>query len=167
MTLKTEVFFDLDGVLADFDTAAERVLHTNNIYKWEFVHGTGEFWRRLSERSEFFPSIALMPDAHVLLDATKHLRTAVLTALPKTNAERVARQKREWVARMIGPDMPVITCFTYEKPGYCTPGAVLIDDRAINRDAWVAAGGHFIVHTSAAMTLLELERLGVLNAASA
>ncbi|WP_296320705.1 hypothetical protein [Reyranella sp.] len=158
---KPTIYFDLDGVLADFDKAAERVLGTSNIYRFEFVHGQEEFWRLLNRSRGFFRDMEMMPGADHLLRAADGFPTAVLTALPKTNGESVADQKRRWVEQHLGPHYHVITCLTHEKPNYCKPGDILIDDRAVNKRRWEAKGGKFVLHENVGNTLAQLESLGV------
>lgn len=152
----------MDGVLADFDAGAGDALGTDNIYKWEFVNGTGEFWKILNAVPEFFLNLPPMPDLDVLWNSVKHRAPKVLTALPKRDASDVERQKRQWIRRHLGPDVEVITCLTEEKPNYCSPTDVLVDDRAVNRKLWTQRGGLFVLHSDAASTVAELYRNHVL-----
>lgn len=158
------IFVDLDGVLADFDKSAEAILRTNNIYKFEFIWGPDVFWDRLNKNPNFFAQMPLTSDARHLWSQIEHLTPLILTALPRENAERVDLQKRKWVHDKFNIDAGtrVITCPTKEKPDYCKPGDILIDDRAVNRDAWIAAGGTYIIHTSAVNTLTTLRALGII-----
>lgn len=156
----------MDGVLADFDAGAQRQLGTDNTYKFEFVHGTKAFWDGLNKSPYFFADLPPMRDMEVLLDAVSNTRVGVLTALPHSEAASVETQKREWVREHVefylnGP-VPVVCCLTKDKPDYCTPGSVLIDDRAINRDMWTLKGGRFIVHTDARSSIYQLKNFGVI-----
>lgn len=160
--LPRQLYLDLDGVLADFDALAEAILDTDNIYKFEFVYGPEEFWRRLNEWPTFFEDLNMKHDAHLLWSSVRHLDPIILTALPRTNGERVEKQKRAWVARHLGENVRVITCPTKDKPNYCRPGDVLVDDRAVNREAWMRRGGGFVVHTHTYGTLRELRLIGIL-----
>lgn len=157
-----KLYIDLDGVLADFDKAAEAQLQTNNIYKFEFIWGDKVFWERMNAKEDFFRTLPKTPDANHLWAKIEHLKPTILTALPRTNPERVDAQKRAWVKANFG-DVPVVTCKTEHKPEYCNPGDILIDDRAVNRDAWIKKGGTYVIHTSAANTLTTLRALGVIN----
>ncbi|MFI4971125.1 MAG: hypothetical protein ACHP7H_00480 [Hyphomicrobiales bacterium] len=157
------IYVDLDGVLADYDTAANEALGTDNHYKFEFIWGADVYWKRLHARGDFFSSLPLMPGAKGLWTTLKPYGTKILTALPKTGAESVDRQKRKWVNARIDYKADVITCKTTEKPDYCKPGDILIDDRAINRDAWIAKGGTYIIHTTAERTIGTLKALGIIN----
>lgn len=158
-----KIYLDMDGVLADFDAGARTILDTDNTYKWEFVHGANEFWRRLNAYSNFFGALPLMPGARDLVQAivTAGRAPVILTALPKKDDVDVASQKKQWIARHFGP-FEVITCMTDEKPRYCDRGDVLVDDRAVNRHAWEAKGGTFILHTSAEISIMKLSGLGYL-----
>lgn len=158
-----KIFLDMDGVLADFDAGARKALNTDNTYQWEFQHGSKAFWEVLDADPNFFGSLPAMQDMRVLWDAVKHLDPVVLTALPKKGATEVDKQKRKWIADKLGPHVRVITCQTYEKPLYCNPGDVLVDDRTVNRAEWEAAGGVLLHHRNAARTIERLKALGYLK----
>jgi phosphoglycolate phosphatase-like HAD superfamily hydrolase len=156
------IFLDLDGVLADFDAHARAILGTNNSYHWEWVWGTEAFWEKLhATPGGFFRTMPLTPDALQLWDTVKHRAPVILTALPKRDDTDVASQKRAWVSEHFGPDVQVITCTTSEKPNYCNPTDILVDDRNVNAKLWTQRGGDFVLHTSAAASI---ERLHQLNA---
>jgi hypothetical protein len=150
----------MDGVLADFDREATYRIGSN-IYEFEFKHGSQQFWERLNEGGDFFAKLHPMPDMPELWARVRHLNPAILTALPRDNGEEVARQKGAWAARYLGFHVQVITCLTSDKPLYCRPGDILIDDRNANEAAWIKAGGTFIHHKNAASTILWLNKLGV------
>jgi len=38
----------------------------------------------------------------------------------------------------------VITCDTKDKPNFCSEGDILIDDRDVIKDAWIAKKGKYI-----------------------
>jgi hypothetical protein len=156
------LYLDLDGVLADFDRRAGYRMDTDNIYKYEFVWGTGKFWDKINEDPEFFLNLGPTPDCYDLLEAVGHLNPIILTALPSSNSDGVDRQKRAWVKQHLG-GYEVITCLTKDKPNYCKPGDILIDDRAVNRDAWIAKGGIYIIHTTAARSIGALQALGIID----
>lgn len=156
------LYLDLDGVLADFDKAAGDRMGTDNIYRYEFVWGTKKFWEKINADEFFFADLEPMEDAYDLLEAVGHLNPTILTALPSENFETIAEQKRNWVSQHIG-GYNVITCFTKDKPDYCKRGDILIDDRAVNRDAWIAKGGTYIIHTTARRTIGALKALGIID----
>jgi hypothetical protein len=156
------IYLDLDGVLANFDKAAGERMGTDNIYKYEFVWGTKKFWEKINVDEYFFAELEVMDDAWDLLGAVGHLDPVILTALPSSNSEMVDRQKRAWVEENLGY-YKVITCLTKDKPNYCERGDILIDDRAVNRDAWIKKGGTYIIHTTAERTIGALGALGIID----
>jgi hypothetical protein len=156
------LYLDLDGVLADFDKAAGARMGTDNIYKYEFVWGQAKFWEKINIDPEFFAELEPTADCWDLLGAVMHLDPIILTALPREGAEKVDRQKRQWVRDYFG-EYEVITCQTKDKPNYCKPGDILIDDRAVNRDRWIKKGGTYIIHTTAARTVGALQALGIID----
>ena len=157
-----QLYLDMDGVLADFDAGAEDAIGTTNTYKWEWINGSDAFWAKLNAVPDFFANLPPMRDLDVLWNSVKHLSPIVLTALPKRDDFDVARQKRQWISRNLGPDVQVITCLTHEKPNYCNPFDVLVDDRLVNQKLWTQRGGVFVQHTDAATTVAELYRNHIL-----
>jgi hypothetical protein len=159
-----QLYLDMDGVLADFDSSAEAILKTDNIYKYKFVWGPKVFWEKLNEKPYFFRDLSPKDDMVLLWRSVEHMNPTVLTALPKTNGDRVEEQKRAWLYKYlrIGSDR-VICCRTHEKPDYCNPGDIIIDDRATNRDAWMGKGGTYIIHTSAQRSVETLKALGIIS----
>jgi len=158
-----QLFLDMDGVLADFDAGACAALETTNSYKWEWIHGSEAFWGRLNANPNFFADLPPMADALHLFGNVRHLNPMILTALPKKDATDVAGQKRSWIAKYLGDNVPVITCLTSEKPDYCVPGDILIDDRSVNQSAWTESGGRFVLHTDAKSSLERLRWWGVIQ----
>src|SRR5689334_4485972 len=75
------LFLDADGVLADFDEGARRLLGMS-VRDYERRHGRGAFWRKLALASNFYGSLPEMPDARLLFERVKHLKPTILTGLP-------------------------------------------------------------------------------------
>lgn len=146
------LFLDCDGVLADFDAGARKVLGMG-IREFDERHGKREFWRRLARAEDFYATLPEMPDARELFDAVKHLRPTILTGLPLGNW--AAPQKVRWAAEHF-PGVPIITCMARDKYRHMNPGDVLVDDREDHRGKWEDAGGVFVHHRSARESLAEL-----------
>jgi len=149
------LFLDADGVLADFDLGARRLL---GLRPSEFIakHGRGTFWKRLARARNFYGSLPEMPDARLLFDAVKHLQPTILTGLPMGNW--AAAQKVEWAAEHF-PGVPIITCMARDKHKHMHPGDVLVDDREKHRQAYEAAGVVFIHHRKAEDSLRQLAKI--------
>ncbi len=146
------LFLDCDGVLADFDEGAQRLLGMNPA-AFEARHGRREFWRRIATASNFYGTLPEMPDARQLFDAVAHLQPTILTGLPIGNW--AAPQKIAWAATHF-PGVPIITCIARDKHKHMAAGDVLIDDRENHRAAYENAGVVFVHHRDAADSLNQL-----------
>lgn len=156
----TNIFLDVDGVLAAFDTLAFEILGMPS-REYEARFKAKAFWRELRhfrcpEGRGFFEALPLMPDAMILFDAVKHRNPTLLTGCPFGNW--APPQKVAWAARHF-PGTPIITCAAKDKKLHMTPGDILIDDREKHREAWEEAGGVWITHTSAESSLEQLRAI--------
>jgi hypothetical protein len=154
--MRKQIYLDCDGVLADFDKGAERVLGAHPT-AFEKRRGIGEFWKRLATAEGFFENLEPMPDAYDLFGAVRHRSPIILTGLPRGNWAEP--QKRRWAEKHF-PGVEVITTMAALKREYCHPGDALVDDRDKHRHLWEAAGGVFIHHKAAASSITELAALG-------
>ncbi len=147
----SQLFVDMDGVLADFDRGyhdrfgilADKTI--DNV-DWELVRTTPGFYRDLSP----------MPDFDVLWRGIDHFNPIVLTGVPWSVPEALDN-KRAWVIKNIGLHVRVIGCKSSEKSLHARPGDILIDDWDKYRHVWTAMGGHWITHVSAEQSLAELQ----------
>jgi 5'(3')-deoxyribonucleotidase len=149
------LFLDADGVLADFDLGARKLL---GMKPKEFIanHGRGTFWKRLANAKNFYGTLPEMHDARLLFDAVKHLEPTILTGLPL--GRWAAQQKLEWAAGHF-PGEPIITCLAADKHNNMHPGDVLVEDREKHREAYEAAGVVFVHHKSAEDSLRQLVKI--------
>jgi 5'(3')-deoxyribonucleotidase len=149
------LFLDADGVLADFDEGARRLL---GIRPKEFIskHGRGAFWKKLAKSKNFYGRLRKMPDADRLFQAVKHLEPTILTGLPL--GSWAAPQKVEWAAEHF-PGVPIITCMARDKHKHMHRGDVLVDDREKHRAAYEEAGVVFVHHKNAEDSLRQLAQI--------
>jgi hypothetical protein len=154
--LRRQIYLDCDGVLADFDKGAEKILGLPpTIFEDRF--GSGQFWKLLARHGDFFGSLEPMPDAYELYGAVKDRKPIILTGLPQ--GDWAEPQKRRW-ARRFFPGVPVITTMAALKREHCHPGDVLVDDRLHYRHLWEGEGGVFIPHTDAKTSIRALSDAG-------
>lgn len=153
--MSPRLFLDADGVLADFDYGARRLLGSS---PKEYIakHGRGPFWKKLARAPNFFGTLPEMPDARILFDAVKHLKPTILTGLPEGSWS--APQKIEWAAEHF-PGVPIVTCLARDKHKHMHPGDVLVDDREKHRPAYEAHGVVFIHHRNAEDSFRRLARI--------
>lgn len=148
-----KLFLDLDGVLADFDRGVQTV--TGRPPEAQHLRS---LWHALSRHPDFFNTLEFMADARELWTFCKPHGPTILTGLPL--GSWAPTQKARWVSRMLGGEVPLITCLTRNKPRYGGPGHVLVDDRAASREGWERKGGVFIHHVSAQASIEALMRIG-------
>ena len=154
-TNSRRLFLDADGVLADFDAGAKKLLGMT-LRQYESKHGRHAFWKQLASARNFYGNLPEMPDARLLFDAVKHLKPTILTGLPL--GKWAAPQKVEWAAEHF-PGVPIITCMARDKHKHMHPGDVLVDDRETHRRTYEDAGVVFIHHTSAEDSLRQLAKI--------
>ena len=156
--MRKQIYFDCDGVLADFDRAAEQVLGLPP-RAFEKRHGLGLFWKKLAGAEGFFETLDPLPDAFELYEAVRHLDPIILTGLPRGNWAEP--QKRRWAERHF-PGVRVITTSAALKREHCHPGDVLVDDLDKFSHLWEAEGGVFVHHKNARSSIEELRAKGYL-----
>lgn len=159
--IETPIFVDSDGVIADM---SQYCLEKFGKRPEDYVKKS-EFWTLVQRHNDkvepFFRHLPKMSDADVLLEFLnanfKHVK--ILTASGYTPKEG-PQQKRDWYAE----HYPHIECIVVpkspDKAAYAIVDGVstiLIDDRSKSIDPWVSAGGHGILHTSAADTIAQLK----------
>jgi 5'(3')-deoxyribonucleotidase len=145
-------FLDLDGVFADLH---RRIHHLTGLqpHQMERKH----FWKVVMSDKKFFASLEMMPDAEHLWTYTKQYGPKFLTGAPP--GEQFRQQKRDWTAKMFGPEHETIVLPAKDKQLHSGPGIVLIDDTPRNIAQWTEKGGHGFLHTDVWETIEAVEEL--------
>lgn len=155
MPFPHKIFVDLDGVLADFDQHHEDVFGFRPDKTLDDVN-----WKAIESITDYYLHIPPMEDMHMLWDYVRPYHPIILTGIPHS-IPNAADNKRGWVAKHLGPHVPVVCCLSREKARYASPGDILIDDRPKYESLWRKAGGTWITHTSADETLAALAAMGI------
>ena len=101
-----------------------------------------------------------MPDGRELWRAIKQYRPTLLSQLMADVWEVSRHEKRIWVDREIGPDVPLIVAHgEHGKFFHSGPGHILIDDSEAHCPPWQRMGGDFILHRSARESIARLNEL--------
>ncbi len=157
-----QLFLDLDGVLVDFNKGVR--FHTG---KDPEDQTPKQMWSVLARAKNFYGKLDWTDDGYDLWENSRDLDPVILTGLPL--GKWAEPQKREWCARELGKNIPVITGMSKEKhllawdwlhengKGDYLP--VLIDDRLNIKFPWEESGGHFILHFSARESLKQLNEV--------
>jgi hypothetical protein len=153
----TQLFVDLDGVLADFDTGYERAFGIRPSKAADNVD-----WSLVRKRDGFYADLPPMPDFAELWGFVDQLvkKPIILTGVP-SGVPEAPDNKRAWVRRHIGEHVEVRCCRSREKCLHASPGDILADDWIKYRDLWLAAGGRWVTHRSARETIDALLEMGV------
>lgn len=148
-----QIFIDMDGVLADFDSGYEAAFGVR-----PSIHADNVDWELVRQHKDFYLNLPPMPDFAELWSAVVPLNPIVLTGIPRSVAEACAN-KTAWVRRYMG-QTEIRCCRSSEKCLNAKAGDILIDDWEKYRRKWEKAGGVWITHTGAQSTVQELRRLG-------
>lgn len=152
-----QVYVDMDGVLADFDRHYETVFGIRADKLADNVN-----WQDVRNAKGFYADIPPMADMRELWGFVERLtpRPIVLTGIP-SSVEEAAENKRGWVKHHLGENVEVRCCRSSAKCQSAQSGDILIDDWDKYRHLWIAKGGRWITHTSAARTIDQLLEMGV------
>jgi len=151
-----KIYCDMDGVLADFERGYEEL--TGIDLRGEFQKGD-DFWDPISEKGVgFWAGLKWMPDGQKLWSYLKPFKPDLLSAPSREDSSRIG--KHVWVKHKL-PGTKLILRYAKQKQELATPESILIDDRQVNIDQWIAAGGVGILHTSAEDTIQQLQNLGL------
>ena len=166
-----KIFFDMDGVLADFTLGVRELCNFNpqplNDKNYD-EEQDNLMWTRIREIEHFYDKLKFMPGAEEMFHAVYDKygsRCEILTGIPKEKRGvlHAGSDKISWMRRMLASDITVNIVYSEDKPQYCRgKGYILIDDTQDNLAQWEAAGGTGIVHVSAPETMAWLKSLGVL-----
>lgn len=151
-----QLFLDLDGVLANFDGYYESQF---GVKPDQDTYSPPEFWDCIGRHGSFYRDLPPMPDAHILWHRVYHLKPIILSGIPYS-IPNVASQKRTWVNKYLGSNIPLICCPSRLKRDHGKPGDALVDDRLKYAHHWTEMGGVFIHHTGALSTLAALADQG-------
>jgi 5'-nucleotidase len=147
MNHQPTLYLDMDGVLADFDSAAAQFLkdYPRDPSNDQWPLGV---WRQLVKVPHLYRNLPLMPQAKELYDLAQQFatelnwRVAILTAIPKGNDVPDAFQdKVEWAKEHFPTLRVYFGPYSADKQHHARTGDILVDDRRSNCEEWTRAGG--------------------------
>ena len=170
------IYFDMDGVLADFDAAvvpySQAGLNLNNQserLEEDARAAKRARWQRIEQATNFWADIPVVDGIRDLLSLARDKgELFVLTTVPGAKnfvggtdyVDFIDAQKRAWIARHMPEffdDAHVITA-RMPKHELIHPSSadLLIDDRPANIEDWCAAGGRGILFRDVKSAIKEL-----------
>ena len=165
-----KIFFDMDGILADFDRGVEELCHMapQDVNGKRDSQRDDEMWHKIKEVGHFYDKLEMMPGAKEMFDQINSQYPGcceILTGIPKAKRgiTTAGEDKTNWVRRLLSKDIKVNIVYREEKPRYCSgTNYILIDDSQENIDDWIRFGGTGILHKSAEETIANLKELSIL-----
>ncbi len=164
-----KIYFDMDGVLADFDWGVKELGHIEPL---DQMTATAEddrkLWDAVRGVEHFYDKLEIIPGSDVMLRTLLERygdRCEILTGIPKPHnrIEHAGEDKQNWMARNFGPQIKVNVVFKEQKKERCKgPGCILIDDYQKNIETWRDCGGTGILFTDAESAMQEMKDLGIL-----
>lgn len=154
-----KIYFDMDGVLADF----KGYLDNHNIayvpHNTTDKEADAHMWECIKNVHRFYYQLEPVPGVPELFEQlNKKYHCEILTAIPKPHWGLVgtAEDKREWIAKYLGEGVLVNIVYREQKKEFArNRKCILIDDLEKNIREWNEYGGTGI--------LFEGETAAVLN----
>ena len=144
----SEIYVDMDGVLADFFGEWAKLIGVNN---WKQIQNVDAALDKVREQDDFWTNLPMTSNATALLNAIKKFKGKYnILSAPLPNDPKSAPGKQEWIKKNLASFPPAKVILDHDKAKYAkqsdgTPNA-LIDDYGENIKKWEAAGGVGIKH---------------------
>ena len=139
----TEIYVDMDGVLADFFGEWAKVMGKKS---FRDIEDPASAIKKIKTVEDFWLNLPVLPQAKELLSLIKRVKGKYkICTSPLADDPRSEPHKREWVKKNLSFFLPEEVIVTHNKPQFAknkngTPN-ILIDDYGVNIRAWEAAGG--------------------------
>ncbi len=169
----TKIFFDMDGVLADFDRGVADICKLTPGPQDEVpVEEEERMWAAIKEAGHFYAKLELIPGARELFRAVYAKygeKCEILTGIPKPKRgiDTAAEDKTDWMNRLTDslnlPRIAVNAVSKERKRLFCKDAScVLIDDYPRNIADWRDCGGTGLLFKDSASAETALKELGIL-----
>lgn len=161
-----KIYFDLDGVLADFDNGVKSICEID--CKAKTNEDDDKMWIAIRETSHFYRNLDMidgMLDLFNLLYEKYQDKVEILTGIPKSKRGIItaSEDKIEWCHEFLNSNLKVNIVYKEDKPNYCiSENCILIDDTEPNITAWKEVKGIGILFTDALTCKVKLNELGII-----
>ena len=157
-----KIYFDMDGVLADFDRGVKELCHIEPRDQGSFIGPDYDMWGKIRQVGHFYSKLKPMEGAVELFQLLYDKygdKCEILTGIPRPDKGIVdaADDKINWIKKYLPYGVVVNIVYRADKKYYAKPGTILIDDLKSTILEWNEAGGLGIHHTSVPNTLSVLK----------
>lgn len=143
-----KIYFDMDGVLADFDRGVRELADFEPFDQAiRDKKRNDELWDAIRKVDHFYDKLEMIDGAFemfIALKARYRDKCEILSAIPKPyrGISTSREDKISWVRRLLGTDIKANIVYRAEKQEFAKgPGYILVDDLAKNIEEWEEAGG--------------------------
>lgn len=159
-----KIYFDMDGVLADFDRGVKELLNLKPLSQENSPAGAAEvLFFAIKHYPNFFEKLQPIEDSVDLLNTLrKKYDIEILTGIPKPErgVADAKENKAAWIKKYLDEDIIVNAVLRKDKKLFAkNKSHILIDDFSANIEQWEKAGGTGILFKSAKQALEEIERI--------
>ena len=142
----TEIYVDMDGVLADFFGEWAKIMQVDHFTKIDKEHDIKDALQKIRDTDEFWLKLPLLPQAKQLLSLIKQIKGEYnICSSPLADDPRSEPHKREWIEKNLAFFPPKNVYITHNKAQFATKEDgtpnILIDDFGKNINQWESAGG--------------------------
>jgi 5'(3')-deoxyribonucleotidase len=142
----TEIFVDMDGVLADFFGSWANLMNVDDWREINKKYNIDDALDRIRQTDDFWIKLPLTSNAKQLLNLIKQVKGSYkILSSPLPGDKNSEPHKRLWVKEHLKFFPPQDVIITHDKAKYATqPGGtpnILIDDYGVNISKWEDAGG--------------------------
>ena len=161
--MKPRIYCDMDGVLCDFKTAAEKVTGMP-IMKWMYA-SKSEKWQKIKDTPKFWHTLPWQAGGRQLWSYISKFDPHILSAYVEESYDpNCIPGKTKWLSKNAGISnrSKINLVRRKEKKLFAKKGnpSILIDDYEKNVREFINAGGTGIHHTNTSKTIAQLKRLG-------
>jgi 5'(3')-deoxyribonucleotidase len=146
----TEIYVDMDGVLADFFGDWAKLMGKND---WRDIgkENIPDALEKIKQTEDFWLELPLTSNAKQLLGLIKEVKGEYhILSSPLPGDPNSEPHKREWIEKHLNFFPPTKVIITHDKAKYATQEDgtpnILIDDYGVNIQKWEAAGGFGFKH---------------------
>lgn len=163
-----KIYFDMDGVLADFDNGVRTLCQMEPLpQNTKRPKGYDEIlWKKISKVEHFYDKLEPMRGAKKMIEFCIEKfgveKVEILTGIPKPrrNVLTAKEDKEAWVKRNLSDKIKVNTVFREDKINFAKNNrCILVDDYEKNIKEWENAGGYGILFIDSEDVIRKLKNM--------